>query len=199
MIQPRQAAISSAAVGSYALDGERRLGELLKATELAQGKRTDLVPKENEVQSKPTLADLGIHDRKISALARARVNQRLGGYVKIAIEERRKVAIPELKAKGFSNVKIGEILGTNERTVRRDLNSANAEQSDDDSEENQVLGENASANAEPLDTLTALAATDKIRTVAQTAKTRQAKQRDSDMHSKTRASQGSPSRARESL
>ncbi len=39
---------------------------MLKATELGQGRRTDLVPEEYQV-NKPTLADLGI-DKKISSL-----------------------------------------------------------------------------------------------------------------------------------
>lgn len=44
---------------------ERRLGEMLldqkETVGLGQGKRTDLVPKENQVE-KPTLADAGIDD-----------------------------------------------------------------------------------------------------------------------------------------
>lgn len=51
----------------YALLAERRMGEMLLATERAQGKRTDLVPKGNEVDS-PTLTDIGI-TRKESARA----------------------------------------------------------------------------------------------------------------------------------
>jgi len=41
-------------------NSKRRAGELLKATERAQGKRTDLVPKENQVENIPTLSELGI-------------------------------------------------------------------------------------------------------------------------------------------
>jgi hypothetical protein len=44
---------------SYAIRAEIRLGELLKATERAEGKRTDLVSSGNQVD-KPTLADLFI-------------------------------------------------------------------------------------------------------------------------------------------
>ena len=49
------------------LRAERKLGEMLREQKetvgFAQGRRSDLVPKENQV--KPTLADAGI-DRKLS-------------------------------------------------------------------------------------------------------------------------------------
>ncbi|MGH2506918.1 MAG: MT-A70 family methyltransferase [Gammaproteobacteria bacterium] len=49
------------------LRAEIKLGEMLKEMPKAQGKRTDLVPTENEV-GVPTLSDLGI-DRKLSSRA----------------------------------------------------------------------------------------------------------------------------------
>src|SRR5271166_5516519 len=48
---------------SYALEAERKMGEMLTATERAQGKRTDLVTARNQV-GEPTLADLGLTKRE---------------------------------------------------------------------------------------------------------------------------------------
>lgn len=48
---------------SYALDAERKMGELLRDSERAQGKRTDLVPKGNQV-AEPTLAELGLSKKE---------------------------------------------------------------------------------------------------------------------------------------
>lgn len=50
---------------SYALEAERKMGEMLKATERASGKRTDLVTTGDQVE-KPTLDDLGISKRESS-------------------------------------------------------------------------------------------------------------------------------------
>ena len=47
---------------------ERRLGEMLKETERAKGKRTDLVTQRNQVKDKHTLDDLGI-TKKLSSRA----------------------------------------------------------------------------------------------------------------------------------
>jgi len=52
---------------AYALLAERRMGELLKETERASGKRTDLVPTSHQVGDKPTLADLGVSKKESSA------------------------------------------------------------------------------------------------------------------------------------
>lgn len=49
----------------YALEADRKIGELLKETERAKGKRTDLVPKEYQVE-RPTLADLGLTKKESS-------------------------------------------------------------------------------------------------------------------------------------
>ncbi len=48
----------------YAVLAERKLGEMLAATERAKGKRTDLVTTSNQVDDKPTLTDLGITKRE---------------------------------------------------------------------------------------------------------------------------------------
>lgn len=51
---------------------ERRLGEMLREQKetvgLGQGKRTDLVPKQDQVTTRPTLSDMGI-DKKLSSRA----------------------------------------------------------------------------------------------------------------------------------
>ncbi len=52
------------------------------------------------------------------------VNNRLGGYVKMSIPDRRE-AVAELTADGDSNRSIAEVIGVDEITVRRDINAAN--------------------------------------------------------------------------
>jgi len=54
------------------------------------------------------------------------VTQRLGGYVQLGIPDRRQAVI-ELVAEGLPNTQIAAVLGVNEKTVRRDHASANAE------------------------------------------------------------------------
>jgi hypothetical protein len=49
---------------SYALEAERRMGEMLRETERAQGQRTDLVTIGDEVKTKYTLKDIGISKRE---------------------------------------------------------------------------------------------------------------------------------------
>jgi hypothetical protein len=49
----------------YALEAERKMGEILTTSERAQGKRTDLVTPSNQV-GKPTLAELGLSKRESS-------------------------------------------------------------------------------------------------------------------------------------
>lgn len=95
------------------------------------------------------------------------VQQRLGGYVKYSIAERRQ-AVAELKADGENNTAIAAMTGVDEGTIRNDLKamsensetltdearnaSAKANQSDDSSE-----------NSGPLDTITGLVADDTLR------------------------------------
>jgi hypothetical protein len=73
------------------------------------------------------------------------VNERLGGYVRLHAPERRD-AVAVLTAEGMSNVAIGEVLGVDERTVRRD--SANAEQPAERPASSAAPDNGASANAE---------------------------------------------------
>jgi len=48
---------------SYAMEAERKMGEMLAQTERAQGKRTDLVTLSDQVNN-PTLSDLGLTKRE---------------------------------------------------------------------------------------------------------------------------------------
>jgi len=74
------------------------------------------------------------------------VQQRLGGYIKLAIPERREAVI-ELVAEGLPNTEIASVLGVTEKTIRRDrdLDSANAEPEP----ESPSVEDEDSANAEP--------------------------------------------------
>lgn len=64
---PRPAKMSNFTPQRGVIRAERLLGDMLAVTEKAQGKRTDLVPGENQVE-KPTLSDLGI-SKKLSSRA----------------------------------------------------------------------------------------------------------------------------------
>ena len=78
------------------------------------------------------------------------VSERLGGYIKLSIDERRE-AVKELVAEGRNNVEVGDILGSDGRTVRRDL-SANAEPQEPASNKTNGLTSPNSTNAEPPET-----------------------------------------------
>jgi hypothetical protein len=84
------------------------------------------------------------------------VQDRLGGYVRMSVEERRP-AVKELSNDGYNNVEIGEVLGIDERTVRRD-SSANAEPIEENTSNNNNKQPNGSANAEPIVDIAAAAA-----------------------------------------
>ena len=73
---------------------------------------------------------------------------RLGGYIKLSIADRRE-AVKELAAEGLSNVAVGEVLGVDETTVRRD--AANAERPPGQDRKNNGSTAVASAKAEPAD------------------------------------------------
>lgn len=51
------------------------------------------------------------------------VRGRLGGYIRLSIEDRRE-AVAELTAEGHSTREVGEVLGVDQRTVRRDAANA---------------------------------------------------------------------------
>lgn len=89
------------------------------------------------------------------------VNERLGGYVRMSIAERRG-AVKELTAEGHSNVAVGKILGVDEGTIRGDRASENSELNGKKSNENKADDNTTSENSEPLDTVAALAANDAV-------------------------------------
>jgi SAM-dependent methyltransferase len=82
------------------------------------------------------------------------VEERLGGYVRMAISER-KEAVAELTAEGYNNVAIGHIVGVDESQVRRDRRSANAEADEETPSKTENPELDASANAEILDAIPA--------------------------------------------
>lgn len=106
------------------------------------------------------------------------VEQRLGGYVRLSVEERHG-AVRELKGEGLPNTKIAEVLGVDETTVRRD--SANAEPKPLKAAELSGSQSDDSANAEPVSVLAALAIGD--------AKDKQVKrrEREDDLRAKREA------------
>jgi 16S rRNA G966 N2-methylase RsmD len=76
------------------------------------------------------------------------VERRLGGYVNMKIGERREAAA-ELTEEGMSNVAIGEVLGVNEITVRRDRASTNVEQEAAEPSSDKDADKADSTNVEP--------------------------------------------------
>jgi hypothetical protein len=69
--------------------------------------------------------------------------------------------VKELEAEGYSNVAIGEVLGVDETTVRRD--SANAEPGRKNIKKTGDKSAGSSANADPLDVLAGLVADERLR------------------------------------
>lgn len=80
------------------------------------------------------------------------VNQRLGGYVRMTVEDRRK-AVAELAAEGNSVRAIADIVGVRSSTVHRDLNVPNGTKKGD------LDGETVPNGTAPLDAVAALAVT----------------------------------------
>jgi len=108
------------------------------------------------------------------------VNDRLGGYVRHSVAERRE-AVKELAAEGMSQREIGGVLGVNEATVNRDLHSvANATPQDETSSEKADRAEAPVANATPppLDAVAALVADEKMRKTAEAAAAKAAREQD---------------------
>ncbi|MGH8534080.1 MAG: helix-turn-helix domain-containing protein [Gammaproteobacteria bacterium] len=101
------------------------------------------------------------------------VQEKLGGYIRLAILERRE-AVVELSAEGMSQREIGEMLGVDERTIRRDVDAAaNAAPPEIEPNENSSLTITSAANAAPLDAVAALAADEEIQTGIEREKKRQ--------------------------
>jgi hypothetical protein len=67
-------------------------------------------------------ARLGVPDA-LGLSTRDWVHQRLGGYVRLSLPERRE-AVAELTEEGMSSRQIGEVLGVGKGTVHRDLSGA---------------------------------------------------------------------------
>lgn len=102
------------------------------------------------------------------------VTDRLGGYIKLAIPERREAA-KELTADGLSQREVGEVLGVTEATVNRDLHRVtNVTPQTDETNKNAGSENEAVTSVTPLDAIATLAADEKIRTTAQATATRQA-------------------------
>jgi transposase len=74
------------------------------------------------------------------------VKERLGGYVKMSVPDRQE-AVKELAAKGHSQREIAELVGVNEKTVRRD--AANAAPEEKITREIEGETEASAANAAP--------------------------------------------------
>jgi N6-adenosine-specific RNA methylase IME4 len=91
------------------------------------------------------------------------VNERLGGYVRQSIPERRE-AVKELSAQGLSQRAIGEVLGVDEGTVRGDVRAENSapssKKTNNINEPSSVATENSAA---PIDAFATLAADDAVR------------------------------------
>ena len=85
------------------------------------------------------------------------VKQRLGGYVRLSVEERQP-AVAELKAQGHSNREVAQIVGVDKETVRRDLGGANAPARRKEPQEHEPSnGASAPPDHEPLDVIASLA------------------------------------------
>jgi len=82
------------------------------------------------------------------------VEDRLGGYIKMSITERKEV-VAELAVEGHSNREIAAVIGTDETTVRRDRDAANAARQDEKFNEIEDVGINTAANAATIDAIPA--------------------------------------------
>jgi len=99
------------------------------------------------------------------------VQQRLGGYVKYSIAERRQ-AVAELKADDKSSREIGEILGVDHKTVLNDLGGEKSPAPTvDHPMQSPATGENSPTY--PIDTITALAVDADLRQAVETKATRE--------------------------
>jgi 16S rRNA G966 N2-methylase RsmD len=90
------------------------------------------------------------------------VQQRLGGYVKYSIAERNE-AVKALAEEGFSEREISRALGSHRNTVRKALGTKGTKHKQKLEEKRQALGTKRTTEAQPLDVLTGLAATNDIR------------------------------------
>jgi N6-adenosine-specific RNA methylase IME4 len=98
------------------------------------------------------------------------VRQRLGGYVRYSVEER-KTIVGELTAEGMGSPAIAGVLGVSDQTVLNDRKSKNLEPETENSE---VLPDNKDSPSKdledepaPLDLVSSVAATDEVRKMAE--------------------------------
>ena len=95
----------------------------------------------SRLPAKPT-KQLGV-PKALGMKTEACVNQRLGGYVKLAVEDRRAIAT-NLVSGGMSKRAVGEVLGVDHAQVVRDLKSgANAPSTTNPQAEKKASGANA--------------------------------------------------------
>jgi len=72
------------------------------------------------------------------------VSTRLGGYIRHSLEERQEASRELVNGEGLSNRQAAEVIGVNEKTVRRDVTAANAaDQSEASAEETVANAANA--------------------------------------------------------
>jgi 16S rRNA G966 N2-methylase RsmD len=103
------------------------------------------------------------------------VNNRLGGYIKMAIAARRE-AVKELAAEGRSTREIEDILGIDHATAARDV-VANATAGGKNSNENNASPDAAVAFATPIDAAASICTDVKIEAAIETGKNRDAKEK----------------------
>jgi len=89
------------------------------------------------------------------------VQRRLGGYVKLSVEERKQAAA-ELKDEGLSQRQIGSVLGVTQITVKRDL-EPETNVSGDKRTPNGSSASSETNVSTPLDVMAGLAATDEVK------------------------------------
>ena len=77
------------------------------------------------------------------------MHERLGGYVKFATHEDMQAAIKELKEReGLSNREVADVIGVDEKTVRRKI-AANAAAEDENTNDDNGSEDETAANAAP--------------------------------------------------
>ena len=113
--------------------------------------------------------------RALGLTTREWVEDRLGGYVRLSIEERRE-AVAELTGDGMTQRETAEVLGVDVATVNRDVNPvANATDTAPDPASppaEPVADATADEDGRPLDAFAALAADEQVRRQAEKAQRR---------------------------
>lgn len=91
------------------------------------------------------------------------VKKRLGGYVKLSVEERKAAAL-ELKAEGLKQREIGAVLGVTQPQIHNDLHGDKKLSNDGAaSEERAAPADKDLSDSEPVETFAALTATNDVR------------------------------------